>query len=66
MLIKARIRTGRPEFSIVKGEVWTICLKSRPENGKANAELINELSRLYKSVRIVSGKSSRNKLLQIE
>ncbi len=43
-----------------------ICLKSRPEDNKANIELIKELKRLLKKeVSIVSGEKSKKKKLLI-
>jgi uncharacterized protein YggU (UPF0235/DUF167 family) len=65
MLIKAKIKANQPSFSVKEGAVWQICLKSKPEKNKANQELVNELSKLYGRVRIVSGFNSRDKVLEL-
>ena len=48
---------------------WKIKLKSLPEKGSANAELVKFLAKLLhiprENVRIISGQTSRNKTLQI-
>lgn len=44
-----------------------IYLKSRAEKGKANIELVKALSKaLGKSVRIIRGEKSRNKVIEVE
>jgi len=46
-----------------------VYLKSPPENGKANEELINVLSKYFETskenIQIVKGKFSRNKIIKI-
>ena len=65
MLVKARIKTGKRENSISMGDVWEIHLKSRPVKGKANNELVKYLKSLGYDARIVSGFSSRTKILEV-
>ena len=65
MIVKAKIRTNQRSFSVVKGDVWLISLKSLPEKNMANQELVKELSKIYKKVRIVSGLRSKNKVLEL-
>lgn len=47
-------------------KAYTISIKAKPEHNKANIELIKFLSRiLNKNVKIISGLSSRRKLIKI-
>jgi len=58
-------RSGRFEILNDKGRV-KIFLKSAPESNKANLELLKELKRLLKvEVRLVSGGSSRRKVIEV-
>ena len=54
---------------VVRGEEITISIRSAPERGRANAELVKKLARHFRvdpvSVRIIRGASSRNKLVEI-
>jgi uncharacterized protein YggU (UPF0235/DUF167 family) len=65
MIITAKVKTCQPYFSITKGPVWLIRLRSKPEKGKANQELVRELSREYSHVRIVSGFKSNAKKIEL-
>jgi uncharacterized protein YggU (UPF0235/DUF167 family) len=65
MLILAKIKTGKAKFSVKKGKIWEICVKSKPERNQANLEIVRELSKQYKSVRIIKGAKSRTKLIEI-
>jgi uncharacterized protein (TIGR00251 family) len=59
-------RSGRFRFSSKEGKL-KVYLASAPESNKANLELIKEMKRLLKAdVRIVSGKTSRKKILEID
>ena len=53
----------------VAGDEITISIKSQPERGKANRELVKRLSEYFgvseASVRIVSGLASRKKIVEI-
>ena len=45
---------------------WRVSVQSPPERGKANAELIRELSRLLSCpVRVARGASSKRKVLEV-
>ena len=65
MIIKAKIKPNSKEFKIVKGKEWTIYVKSKPEQNKANLEIIKELSKKYGSCKIIRGKNSKNKTIYI-
>ena len=51
------------------GDQITVGIKAKPEGGKANDELLKKISRHFKvpvsSVRIVSGRRSRNKIIEV-
>ncbi|HEY8139935.1 MAG TPA: DUF167 domain-containing protein [Nitrososphaera sp.] len=53
----------------VSGNEITISLKSVPERGRANAELLKKLSKHFNvdrsRIRIVSGLSSRKKVVEV-
>ena len=65
--IKVRVKTGKSDSCIVsRCEVWEVCLKSRPVDGKANLELVKLISKdLKRKVKIVKGLKSRYKILEI-
>lgn len=61
------VKTGANENKIEEGSEFKVYLKSRPVDGKANLELIKVLSKYFgKKVRIVSGFTSKKKLLEFE
>lgn len=69
--ISVRVQPGASRTEIKKeGNIIKIKLRSKPEKGKANKELIELLSRTLKvpkgSIKIVSGKTSRTKVIEIE
>ena len=59
----------RKDFIEVDGDKITIGVLAPPENGKANAEVIEKISKHFgvprSAVRIVSGASSKMKLIEI-
>lgn len=66
MIINAKVRTRQKEFSISKkGDQWTIYVTSPPEANKANMEIVKNLSKIYSSVRIVTGLKSSKKIIEI-
>ena len=65
MIIKVKVKPGSKEFKIKKGEVWEIFLKSQAKDNKANLELIKEMKKRFGQCRILKGKTSRIKLLEI-
>jgi len=58
------------DFVRVEGNKIVVGLRSRPERGRANDELVKKLAKHFKvpssSVRIVSGFKSRRKVVEIE
>lgn len=71
VLLNVRVKAGSQKFEIGNVNPWRNHLKirvgSRPERGKANRELLEELeSILERDVRIVAGKRSEEKKLLIE
>lgn len=67
MKIKIKVKPNSGKQEIVKNEKnYIICLKSAPENNKANIELIKILKKYFgKPVKIKSGFTSRNKIIEI-
>lgn len=68
MKIEVRVIPNSIRFSIKKkdGKV-KVFLKNRAENNKANLELLKELrKKLKREIRLVSGKKSRKKVLEID
>ena len=63
MIIKVRIKTSQKTFSIEKGETWKISVRSVPEKGEANREIIKELGKLYQNVSILKGLRTKNKVI---
>lgn len=56
--------------NILSNQVLKINIKAKPENGKANEELIKFLAGIFKvdksKIRIIKGKTSKNKLIKIK
>lgn len=66
-LIEVRVRTNKNKFEFKeKDGKFIVSLKSKPKNNEANKELLNELSKKFKSVELVSGFKSSKKTLKIE
>lgn len=61
-------KSGRSELKM-EGKTLKVWLKSAPEDGKANDELVRRLADVLNlrrtDIRIVRGSSSRNKLVDI-
>ncbi|MDO8496136.1 MAG: DUF167 domain-containing protein [bacterium] len=57
------------DFVKQEGNKITIGVRAKPEGGKANEELLKKIARHFKvpvsSVRIVSGRISRNKIIEV-
>jgi len=66
-MIKVKVKPSSGRQSIEKkGETYLINVKSHPENNKANIEVIKLLEKYFKkSVKIKSGLTSRNKIVEI-
>ncbi|MBU2503990.1 MAG: DUF167 domain-containing protein [Nanoarchaeota archaeon] len=67
MKIKINVKPNSGKQEIEKeGEGYVVCLKSAPENGKANVELLKLLQRYFKrEVKIKSGVRGRNKIIEV-
>jgi len=67
VLLSVTAKPNSHKFKIMVDENrLIICLKSRPEDNKANTELVKELERLLKKqVSFVSGEKSKKKKLLI-
>ncbi len=67
MKIKIKVKTNQPKTEVVeKGDVWRLNVKARPENNKANEEIIKFFSRMFKrDAKIVRGLKSKEKILEI-
>jgi len=64
--ILVKINSGRQEIEKISEEEYKVFLKSLPEDNKANLELIKILSRaLKKEVKIIKGKKSRRKIVEV-
>ncbi|MBI5797719.1 DUF167 domain-containing protein [Candidatus Woesearchaeota archaeon] len=63
--IKVKPNSGKSEIKEENG-IYTAHLRSPPEDGKANLELL-KLARKYfkKPAKIILGKTSKNKVLEI-
>lgn len=68
MIINIKVKPGSGRQQIIKEEEnYLIYLKSAPEDGKANIELLKLLKKYFKKeVRIKSGKTSKNKIVEVE
>lgn len=68
--IKVKPNSRQQTLQTAEDGSLVICLKSPPVNGKANDELIKLLAKEFKvpksSVRIKSGQSSKQKLVEID
>jgi len=67
IIAKPNARENKIEGFDNKMNAYIVHVKARPEDNKANIEIIKFLSRLLKKkVRIVSGLKSRKKIIQVE
>ncbi len=70
LAIKVSPNTGRNEITGWRGDVLQIKIAAAPEKGKANKELIDFLGRALgikkSAITIIKGKTSRNKIIEIE
>ena len=57
------------DFMKIDGDMISVGLKSKPEKGKANAELVKKLAKNFRlppsKIRIVAGFKSKNKIIEI-
>jgi uncharacterized protein (TIGR00251 family) len=68
MIYKVSV-TFHKDFILVNNDEISVGIKSKPEKGEANRELIKKLSKHFNvsqsQVKITSGEKSRKKLIQI-
>lgn len=67
MNLKIKVKTNQPRTEVIeKGEVWKVNVKAKPEDGKANLEIIKFFSKMFKkNIKIIRGLKSKNKILEI-
>lgn len=68
MIIRVKVKTSSGRQGVVKEDEnhFVVSLKSPPENNRANAELAKLLHNYFKAeVRIKSGLTSRNKIVEV-
>ena len=68
MRLAIKVSTGKNKFHIKQEkEQILVDVKSNPESGKANLEIIKEFKKLFKKeVRIVLGQKNRHKIIEID
>lgn len=69
MYLKIKVKLGK-DFLDQDGNNLIVGLKSTPEHGKANQELIKKLAKHFcvdkSEVKIISGLNSKNKVVEIK
>jgi len=71
MIIKIKVKPNSSEQKIEESnEIFHVTLKRSAEHNKANVELINLLAKYFNTpvtnIKILRGKTSRNKILEIK
>ena len=68
MQIKIKVKTGskKQELRKISKMEYEADLKNRPEDYKANLELIKLLKKEFKKVKLINGFTSKNKILEVE
>jgi len=68
--VKVKPNAKKDRVEIMEDGTVKISIKAPPVEGKANKSLINFISKKFKvpkaKIKIISGKHSRNKIIQIE
>jgi len=68
MIVRIKVKPNSREQKIeqISDNEFKIYLKERPEENKANLELLKLLKKEFKkNVKIIKGKTSRNKVVEI-
>ncbi len=71
MLIKVKVSPGNKRQEVIekKSDEFEVLLKSKPVLGAANKEMVMLLANFFKiktsQLRIIKGKKSRNKIIEI-
>ncbi|MDP3027865.1 MAG: DUF167 domain-containing protein [Nanoarchaeota archaeon] len=65
--IKVKPNSDKQEIEKIDEENYKISLKSKPEDNKANIELIKLLKKHFeKDIKIIKGLRNRNKIIEIK
>jgi uncharacterized protein (TIGR00251 family) len=70
--LRVRVAPGAPRAEIVGrlGDVWKLRVRSAPERGRANDEVVGLLADALRltpdDVRVVAGRTSRDKLVELD
>ena len=69
-ILRLKVSAGKKKFRAVlnkEDEVLLVYTKNKAQDGKANLEIVKELSRILKTkIEIVSGFKSKNKIAHFE
>ena len=67
VIVKPNSKENKIEYFYKEKNAYRISIKAKPEDNKANVEVIKFLSKLLKKkVRIVSGLKSKEKIIEIK
>ena len=70
MKIRVKVVPNAKKNEVIEGDPIKVRLRARPEKGKANAELIEVLSKHFgvpkRNVRIISGFTSKIKMVEVK
>jgi len=70
MIIEIKVHPKSKKSEVVKGELWEAWVKSAPEKGKANYEVIklisSELNIPKSKITIISGSKSKSKCFRVD
>lgn len=65
--IKVHTSTSQEKIERISDKEYEIWIKEKPVKGKANKELLKLLKKYFnKEVEIVSGESSKNKIINVQ
>lgn len=66
IIVKPNAKASKVEGFDREKDAYRVCIKAKPENNKANIEVIKLFSKLLKKkVMIVAGHKSREKMLKV-
>jgi uncharacterized protein (TIGR00251 family) len=69
MIIKIKVKPGscKQEIIKIKDNEFIVYLREKPENNKANLELIKLLKKhFHKNIKIIKGLKNRNKIIELK
>ena len=65
--IKVKPNSSQQKIEKISDEEYKVYLKSVPEKGKANQELLKLLKKYFKKqTKIIKGKTSKNKVVELK